>query len=80
MQPHFATEVKARLYRAPMHHRIYRAPMHHRRDRLSSETQRLQAELVAINKSTSWRITEPLRRSGEFIWSIRRHRFSRLIF
>jgi glycosyltransferase involved in cell wall biosynthesis/outer membrane murein-binding lipoprotein Lpp len=50
------------------------------RDRLSSETQRLQVELVAINQSTSWRITEPLRRSAELIRSIRRHRSSRLIF
>jgi glycosyltransferase involved in cell wall biosynthesis/regulator of replication initiation timing len=41
------------------------------RDRLSSETQRLKGELVAINQSTSWRLTEPLRRSAEFIRSIR---------
>jgi regulator of replication initiation timing/GT2 family glycosyltransferase len=42
------------------------------RDRLSSDAQRLQAELVAINQSTSWRITGPLRRSAEFVRSIRR--------
>jgi len=42
------------------------------RDRLSSETQRLQSELVAINESASWRITKPLRQSTDFIRSIRR--------
>ena len=46
---------------------------------LSSETQRLRAELVtiraelvAINESTSWQITKPLRQSTDFIRSIRR--------
>jgi hypothetical protein len=39
---------------------------------LSFETERLQAELVAIKESTSWQITKPFRQSTDFIRSLRR--------
>jgi glycosyltransferase involved in cell wall biosynthesis len=67
---YFAARIKA--VEATDHLQAELSAMITDRARLSSETQRLQAELVAINESTSWRITKPLRRSKEFIRSIRR--------
>jgi len=67
---YFAAKIKA--VETANHLQAQLSAMTTDRDRLSSETQRLQAELVAINESTSWQFTKPLRQSTDFIRSIRR--------